>query len=160
MSWSHNEWIVVHGAHSIQEDKALPLSLSLSLSLSRYFPFIFIIYVYTIGYFLYLHFKCYPLSQSPPIPEPPIPFPLPLLLWGCPSTHPPSPTSQSLIPLHWDICQAFIGPRTSAPIDAWQGHPLLHMQLKPCVFLGWWLSPGSSGWQVWLVDIVVLSMGL
>jgi hypothetical protein len=44
-------------------------------------------------------------------------------------------------------------------IDAWQGHPLLHMQLDPCVLLCLWLSP----WElcgVWLVDIVVLPMGL
>jgi hypothetical protein len=43
----------------------------------------------------------------------------------------------------------------------WQGRPLLHMQLEPCVLLGWWLSP----WELWgrggvcLVDIVVLPMG-
>jgi hypothetical protein len=64
-----------------------------------------------------------------------------------------------LIHLHWGIYQAFIGPRTSPPIDIWQGHSLLHMQLEPCVLLGWWLRP----WElmgVWLVDIIVLPMGM
>jgi hypothetical protein len=32
----------------------------------------------------------------------------------------------------------------SLSIDAWQGHPLLHMQLEPwvppCVLFGWWFS--------------------
>jgi hypothetical protein len=51
------------------------------------------------------------------------------------------------------------GPRTSPPFDAWQGHPLLHMQLDPCVLLCWWLSPWEF-WWVCLVDIVVLPMGL
>jgi hypothetical protein len=46
-----------------------------------------------------------------------------------------------------------------SPIDAWQGHLLLHMQLEPSVLLCWWLSPWElSG--VCLVDIVVLPMGL
>jgi hypothetical protein len=59
--------------------------------------------------------------------------------------------------------QAFTGLRASLPIDVQQGHPLLHMQLEPwvppCVLFGWWFSP----WKllgVWLVDIVVLPMGL
>jgi hypothetical protein len=109
-----------------------------------------------IGYFLYLHFKCYPLSQSHPPQKLLTPSLLPLLLWGCSPTHPPNPTSLPSIPLHWGIYRAFIGPRTSPPIDAWQGHPLLHMHLEPCVLLGWWLSP----WELWLVDAVVLPMGL
>jgi hypothetical protein len=112
-----------------------------------------------IGCFLYLHFKCHPLSQFCPLPETHIPSSLPLLRWGCSSTHPPTPNSPPLIPLHWNIYGAFIGPRTSPPIDTWQGHPLLNMQLKPCVFLGWWLSPWEL-WGFWLVDIVLLSMGL
>ena len=55
--------------------------------------------------------------------------------------------------------QASTGPRTSSPIDARQGHPLLHIRLEPwvplCVLLGWWFRP----WELWLVDIV-LPMGL
>jgi hypothetical protein len=64
-----------------------------------------------------------------------------------PPTHPlpPAPTSPPSIPLHWGIYGAFIGPRTSPPIDVWLGHPLLQMQLEPCVLLCWWLSSWSSG---------------
>ena len=57
---------------------------------------------------------------------------------------------------HW----AFMEPMASSPIDAQQGHPLLNRRqepwVHPCVPLGWWLRP----WELWLVDIVVLSMGL
>jgi hypothetical protein len=57
---------------------------------------------------------------------------------------------------------AFTGPRDSPSIDAWQGHPLLHLQLKPwdppCVPFGWLFSPWKLG--VRLVDIVVLPLGL
>jgi hypothetical protein len=112
-----------------------------------------------IGYFLYLHFKCYPLSRFPLSQKPPSSSPLPLLLCGCSSTHPPTPTSPPLIPLHWRIYRAFIGPRTSSSIDDWQGHHLLHMQLEPCVLFGWWFSPWEL-WGVWLIDIVVLPVGL
>jgi hypothetical protein len=31
--------------------------------------------------------------------------------------------------------------------------------VSPCVLFGWWFSPWEN-WSVWLVDIVVLSMGL
>jgi hypothetical protein len=54
------------------------------------------------------------------------------------------------------IYRSFIGPRTSPPTDAWH---LLHMQLEPCVRLCWWLRPWEL-WGVWLVDIVVLPLGL
>ena len=33
------------------------------------------------------------------------------------------------------------------------------MQLELCVLLGWWLSPWEL-WGIWLVDIVVLPLGL
>jgi hypothetical protein len=108
---------------------------------------------FLIGYFLYLHFKWYPLYQ-PPLPStyPITPSPA---SWGCYLTHPPTPTSppwHSPTLGHW----AFIGPRAAPPIDAQQGHPLLHMRLEPwvppCVLLGWWFSPwelrggGFVGW--------------
>jgi hypothetical protein len=109
-----------------------------------------------IGYFLYLHLKCYPLSQFPTSQKPPIPSSLPLLQWGCSSTHSPTPISSPSIPLHWGIYWAFIGPKTSPPIDAWQGHPPLHMQLEPCLLLGWWLSPGNSGESGWLILLLFL----
>jgi hypothetical protein len=60
---------------------------------------------------------------------------------------------------HW----AFSEPRAFLPIDIYQGHPLLHMQMEPwvppCVLFGWWFSP----WEFlgyWLVHIVVPPMGL
>jgi hypothetical protein len=80
------------------------------------------------------------LPRNPPIPSSPTPASMRGFLH--PPTHPLPPP---LLPLHWGIYQAFIGPRTSLPIDAWQGHPLLHMQLEPCVLLGWWFSP----WEFW-----------
>jgi hypothetical protein len=72
------------------------------------------------------------------------PHPLPLL------TNPPSPAS---LPWHSPTLghRAFIGPRASPPIDDWQGHPLIYMQLEPwvspCVLFGWWFSP----WELWRV---------
>jgi hypothetical protein len=47
----------------------------------------------------------------------------------------PTPTSPPWISLYWGIYPAFIGPRTSPSIDAWQGHPMLHMQMEPSVLL-------------------------
>jgi hypothetical protein len=94
----------------------------------------FFLLLFFIGYFLYLHFKCYPLSWFPSLPETPYPI-LPPPASVRVFTHPPIPTSLPSIPLHWGINPAFIGPRTSPSIDAWQGHPLLHMQLEPCVLL-------------------------
>ena len=87
-----------------------------------------------------------------------------LLLWGCSPIHPPTPASlPSHSPTlgHW----AFTGPRAFSPIYAQLGHPLLHMWLEPwvppCVLFGWWFSPWEL-WGVgfWLVDIVVLPIGL
>jgi hypothetical protein len=49
----------------------------------------------------------------------------------------------------------FTGPRLFPPIDAQQGHPLLHMQLEPweppCVLLVGGLVSGSSGRSGWLM---------
>jgi hypothetical protein len=79
-------------------------------------------------------------------PKTPYLLPLPLL------TNPPTPASWS-----WHsstlVHRTFIGPRAFPPIDDWQGHPLLHMQLEPwvppCVFFGWWFSPREL-WGYWL----------
>jgi hypothetical protein len=79
----------------------------------------------------------YPTSSLPPCPPP-----ASMRMFLYPPTTPASPPS---IPLHWGIYLAGIGPRTSPPVDAWQCCPLLHMQLEPCVCLGWWLSP----WELW-----------
>jgi hypothetical protein len=105
-----------------------------------FFIYLLFIYLFIIGYFLYLNFKWYPLFWFPSLPETPYHILLPLAsmrVFLHPPTHPPTPTSPPSIALHWSIYQAFIGPRTSPPIDAWQGHPLLHMQLEPCVLLCW-----------------------
>jgi hypothetical protein len=68
-----------------------------------------------------------------------------------PPIHPPTPTSLLLIPLNWGNYQAFIGPRTSPPIDAWQA--IL------CYICSWshvysfvnGLVPVSTGGSGWLI---------
>jgi hypothetical protein len=118
-----------------------------------------------LGHFIYLHFKCYPFSwltfPPPPLPRNSLSHPL------CPcfyeSAHPPThfclPTFTFTTLGH----QTFTGLRASSPTDVQQAHPLLHMWLEPwvppCVLLGWWFSPWEL-WGIWLVDIVVLPMGL
>ena len=96
------------------------------------------------------------------IPFPDFPSPKKLPSWGCSPTHqltPTSLTSNSSTLGH----QAFTRPKASPPIDAWQGHPLLHMKLEPwvppCVLLGWWFTPWDLE-RVWLVAIAVLPIGL
>jgi hypothetical protein len=53
-----------------------------------------------------------------------------------------------------------MGPRAYSPTDAQQGHSLLHMLqepwVSPSVLLGLWFST----WEFWLVDIIVLPIGL
>jgi hypothetical protein len=114
-------------------------------------------------YFLYLHMKCYPLSQFPPAWNS-LSYHPSICFYEIvpPPTHPPTPTSP---PWHSPTLgyQAFTETRSSPSIDAQEGHPLLLMWLEPwvppCVLFGWWFSP----WEllgVWLVEIVVLPMGL
>jgi hypothetical protein len=85
-----------------------------------------------------------PASKIMPLPQSPTPTSLPY--------H--SPTLG-----HW----ASTGPKGSPPIDAGKDHPLLCMQLEPwvapCVLFGWWFSPWEL-WEVWLVNIVVISVRL
>jgi hypothetical protein len=75
------------------------------------------------------------------------------LLWGY---SPNNPSTLSSLPTHSPTMGhgALMGPKASSLIDAWQGHPLLCMQLDPwvppCVFLCWWFRP----WELWLVDVV------
>jgi len=77
-----------------------------------------------------------------------------LVLRGCTPTHSPTLASP---PLHSSTLGywAFTRPRTSPPIDAWQGHPLLHKQLEPWSLhvysLVGGLVPGSSGGSGWLI---------
>jgi len=79
-----------------------------------------------------------------------------LHLRECPP--PPSLTPQSHHPGHQVSTR--LG---TSPNEASQGSPLLHMCRGPwtslCMVFGWWLSLWEL-WGVWLVDIVVLPMGL
>jgi hypothetical protein len=105
----------------------------------------FFLLFFFIGYFLYLHFKCYTLSQFPTLLETPYHIlcpPASMRVFLHPPTHSHFPTC---ISLHWGIYQGFIRPRTFPSIDAWQGCPLLCLQLGPCVLLCWCLSP----WEFW-----------
>jgi hypothetical protein len=88
------------------------------------------------------------LSPFPVSPqEIPYPIPSPCFYEGVsPSTHPLYlPPSNSPTVGH----QAFTIPRASPPIDAQQGHPLLHIQLEswvpPCVLFDWWFSLRALG---------------
>ena len=84
--------------------------------------------------FFFIKFFKFTFQMLSPFLVSPLKTPFPLL------TNPPTPTflswhSPTLGP--W----AFTGPKTSPPIDIWQGHPLLHMQLEPwvppCTLFGW-----------------------
>ena len=83
-----------------------------------------------IFYWLFYLFAFQMLSPFPVFP-PQIPY------WVLP--HPRMPTAA---PWHSPTLghPASTGPRASSPIDAGQGHPLLHMQLEPlappCVLFG------------------------
>jgi hypothetical protein len=120
-----------------------------------FFKFYFIYF-----YWLFYLFTFQMLSPSQFTPcQPPFPCPSPLLLWGCSTTHLPTPTS---LPSHSPTLghQTFTELRASSHIDVPQDHSLLHMQLEAwvpsCAVLGWWFS----SWELWLVDTVVLPMGL
>jgi hypothetical protein len=122
----------------------------------------FLSFSYFLFYWIFYLFTFQMLSPFPVSPwKPPIPFPLPLLLWRCSPTHPlPTPLESPTLG-HW----AFTGPRPSLPTDALQDHPLLRMRLEPwvppCVLLGYWFSTSElREGRVWLVDIVILPMGL
>jgi hypothetical protein len=118
------------------------------------------IHIYIIRYSICLYFTWYPLSLFLP-QKPHIPSPLPLLLAGCYPIHLPTPPS---LPWHSSTLghRAFIGPRASLPIDAQQGHPLLHMQLEPwvppCVLFGLLFDPSEL--REILADIVVFHIVL
>jgi hypothetical protein len=112
-----------------------------------------------IRYFLYLHFKCYPLSQFPPSPETPYPIltpPASMRVFQHPPTNSYLPTLSSrtlghLLSFHRtkDLSSHSCLTRPSSATYA----------AEPCVLLCSWLSP----WELlgdWLVDIVVLPMGL
>jgi hypothetical protein len=123
---------------------------SLSFFLCYFFLFI--------GYSIYLHFKCYPLSEIP-FQKTPKPSLSPCFYEGAPPIQPLTPTT-----MPWHSCT--LGIKTSQD----QG-PLLPLMRILCYICSWscgsphlyplvdGLVPGSYG-EVWLVDIVVLLMGL
>ena len=125
--------------------KALSLSPSSDFWMCLFLSFN-LIYIYFLN-FLYLYFKCYPPSCLLPQGAP-YPISLPLLLWGCSHTHSHFP---ALVFSYTGASSLHIT-RASLPIDAWQSHPLLHMQLElepwvpPCALFGWWFSP----WELWV----------
>ena len=88
-------------------------------------------------------------------PENPYPTPL-LLLYGYSHTHPPTPASPNC--LH---CSIKLSGDQGSLLSLMPHKTILcyNMQLEPwvpsCVLLGWWFR----SWELWLVDIVVLSMG-
>ena len=102
---------------------------------------------------MYLHFKCYTLSWFPFWNPPYLILPSPGSMRVLPLPPIPTPTSP---PWHSPTLgnQAFTEPKVSPPIDDRQGHPLLHIQLEPCVLFGWWFSPWEL-WRSWLIHIVV-----
>ena len=99
-------------------------------------------------FFIYVS-NVIPFLSHPP-PETPCSIPFPLLRWSCAPIHTLFPiflpsNSPTLGP------QAFIVARVSPPTGARQGHPLLHMWLKPwdhVYSLVDGLVPGSSGWLI------------
>jgi hypothetical protein len=120
----------------------------------KVFHFIYFYWIFSL--FTFQMLSPFPVSLHPrnTLSHPPSPY-------FYEGVHSPTPTLTSLplISPHWGIYWVFTGQRTSPPIDAWQGHPLLYMQMESYVLFCWWFSPWEF-WGVWLVDIVVLPMGL
>jgi len=115
--------------------------------------------------FIYLDSLCTCISNVIPFPSsPPLPFPPPCFYENALTPTHSLPPQQPGIPLHWGNELHRTKDSIDSPlIDERQCHPLLHVQLEPCVpqcvLFGWWFSP----WEllgIWLVDIGVLPMGL
>jgi len=125
--------------------------------------FFTISFFFLIGYFMYLHFKCYPLSWLPPLPSP-----LPLA----------SVRMLSLPPTYSHLTTLAFPYTGETSLYRNKGFLLMPDNAILCCTCSWSqgslyvyslvgsLVPGSSagcaGWGVWvwLVDIVVLPMGL
>jgi hypothetical protein len=75
---------------------------------------------------------------------------------------PHQPTHSHLPALAFPYTGALIILRANGlpPTDDQQGRPLPHMWPVPCVFFSWWPSPQELLEGFWLVNTVVLSMGL
>jgi hypothetical protein len=142
-----------HGISPATVGKASVIQLLTTLSIEESF---FFNSYWIFSLFTFQMLSPFPVSPLPKIPYPN--FPPPVSIWGCSSTYPPISTSMPSIPLHWGIYLVFIG-RQISPIDTRQGHHLLHMQLEPRLLHHWCLGLWEL-WGIWLVDIVVLPMGL
>jgi hypothetical protein len=107
------EWLYKFTLSLAMEDCSLFTTPSPASNFSlHYFNWMFSVFTFqTLS-----HFPA-PLKIS--YPKPPV-----LLLWGCSPTHPLLPPTLEFPTLGY---QAFQGPRDSPPIDAQQGHLLLHM---------------------------------
>ena len=109
-------------------------------------------------YFFYSLFTLFTLQMLSPflVAPPKIPYGilLPLILWGCSSTHPPTPVTPPSITQHWCI---------ESPQDQGPPHPLMpdkaifcymcswsHVSFHVYSLVGGWV-PVSSGGSDWLI---------
>jgi hypothetical protein len=69
------------------------------------------------------------LPPGNPLPHPPSPC----FYEGVPPLKPPTPSSLPLIPPILGHLLSLNRIKDHSSIDGWQEHPLLHMQLEPCV---------------------------
>jgi hypothetical protein len=127
----------------MRDDRCLSLCTlhSISFTSSTYLPVYFIIsfsFVFTFKIFFNWVFSLFTFQMLPPSPVPVLENPYPILLSPCFYEGIPPPTHSHLPTLHSPAMghlSDFLRPKISSPIDARQGHPLLHMQLEPCVHL-------------------------
>jgi len=123
-------------------------------------PWLYFFYFFIYFFFLNFFLDIWCICISNVIPFPPLPYLFPLLLWGCSHSH-TLPPQHPGIPLHWG----------NEPSENQGLLLLMPDNVILCHICGWshgspyvyslvgGLVPGSSG-GVWLVDIVVLPMGL
>ena len=118
---------------------------------SLYLPFCYCCCL--VVFFFYWIFSLFTFQMFSPFQgsssETPYPISPSLSLWGCSSTHSPTPL---FLPWHSPTLGLWTpsDPRASPPTDVQQGHHLLpHVRLEPWVppwvFCGWCPVPGSSG---------------
>jgi len=114
-------------------------------------------------FFLFLYWIFIYISNVlsfPGFPQPinlPIPSATPCIYEGAPPPIYPLP----LLSLTWH--SPTLGHEPPLLLMPNKTHPLLYTWLEswvpPCVLFGWWFCPWEL-WDIWLVDIVVLPMGL
>jgi hypothetical protein len=129
----------------------IPIPFQLKAEVLSFFLFLFLLWEI---FFIYIS-NVIPFPGSPFLVSP-IPSSLPLLLWGCSSTHSPTPTSLLSFPLHWDIYCTFIRTKTSPP--------LMHDKAILCYICSWGhlysfidgLVSWNSGGSDWLILLFFL----